>query len=373
MTDYVFLLQLKPIIEFWQQIPPVYGIMAVAILCGLCIRFFLLLLSRFISDKEDVRLLKVVIRHLQKVSYFFFPILMALLLFTWLPPAQQPDIILKKTLEVLFIIASAVMLVKGFLIVEELLFSNYTIEEDENLKERKIVTQLKVLKKFFIVVVVIIAGSIILLNFEGGRKIGAGILTSAGIASIVIGIAAQKTLANLLAGLQIAFTQPIKLDDALIVEGEWGRVEEINLTYVVLRIWDLRRLILPITYFVEKPFQNWTRTSARLVGNVYLYLDYRFPLDELRKYLEEEIDKSEYWDKDVCKIQVTDATDRVMIIRAVMTARNGSDAWDLRCEMREKMIAFIGQKYPEFLPQARIFIESDARYPPLSTESFQPE
>jgi small-conductance mechanosensitive channel len=194
---------------------------------------------------------------------------------------------------------------------------------------------------------------LILLNIESVRLYGAALLTSAGVAGIIIGFAAQKTLANLLAGFQIAFTQPIKIDDPVVVEGEWGWIDEINLTYVVIRIWDWRRLIVLITYFVEKPFQNWTRVTADLLGSVFLNVDYTVPLQRLREEFDRVLNESQLWDKTANVLQVTDSTETSMQILMLMSARNSPQPWDLRCEVREKMIDFIQRHYPESLPRSR--------------------
>jgi small-conductance mechanosensitive channel len=166
-------------------------------------------------------------------------------------------------------------------------------------------------------------------------------------------MAAQRTIATFIAGVQIAITQPIRVDDVVIVENEWGRIEEITLTYVVVRIWDLRRLIVPITYFIEKPFQNWTRISADILGTVFIYTDYTVPVDAVREQLQKILNESEHWDKKVCVLQVTNATDRTMELRALMSAEDASAAWTLRCEVREKLHEFIKRKYPQALPRVR--------------------
>ncbi|MFW6180998.1 MAG: mechanosensitive ion channel family protein, partial [Spirochaetota bacterium] len=154
-------------------------------------------------------------------------------------------------------------------------------------------------------------------------------------------------------------TQPIKIDDVVIVEGEWGRVEEITLTYVVVRIWDLRRLILPITYFVEQPFQNWTRESANILGSVFLYTDFRIPVQEVREELTRVLEGHPLWDREVCTLQVTNLSERGVELRALMSARNSSDAWNLRCEVREKLLAFVQTNYPRSLPRFRAELERE--------------
>ena len=205
--------------------------------------------------------------------------------------------------------------------------------------------------------------------FEEVRQFGTSILASAGVLGIIIGFAAQKTISNLFAGFQIAMTQPIRLDDVVIVEGEWGRVEEITLTYVIIHIWDDRRLVVPLGYFIEKPFQNWTRASAQLLGSVFVWVDYTMPLDEIRKALKEIIEPNPLWDKRFWNLQVTDATEKTMQIRVLATAADSSKGWDLRCDIREKLIAYIQKHHPQSLPRVRAEFEGtgEARNRPAAT------
>jgi hypothetical protein len=191
------------------------------------------------------------------------------------------------------------------------------------------------------------------MTFPAIRHIGESLLASAGLAALIAGFAARSTLTNLAAGIQIAFTQPIRLGDAVIVEGEYGWIEEINITYVVMRIWDLRRLVIPISYFSEKPFQNWTRNTADLLGTVFLYTDYSLPVDPVRKELQRILESTKLWDGKVWGLQVTNATDRTMELRALMSASDSSTAWDLRCYVREKLILFLQQQFPQCLPKTR--------------------
>ncbi len=252
-----------------------------------------------------------------------------------------------------FIVAMAWLLMALVSVIEDVLLSEHQLDVADNLTARKLYTQVGVLKRILNVIIVILAAATILMSFDRFRQIGTGILASAGLAGIVIGFAAQKTLGNLVAGFQIAISQPIRIDDVLIVEGEWGRVEEITLTYVVLRIWDLRRLIIPVSYFLDKPFQNWTRVSADLLGTVYLYMDYSIPVDEIRSALHEVLEGSDDWDRKAEGVQVTDATDRVMAVRALMSAADASKLWNLRCLVREKLIEYIQSRHPESLPRFR--------------------
>ena len=237
------------------------------------------------------------------------------------------------------------------------MFLRFDVSAKDNLRARKIHTQLNVLRRIIIIVIVVIALALILMNFPRIRQLGTALLASAGIAGIVIGLAAQKTLGTFIAGLQIAFTQPIRLDDVVIVEGEWGRIEEITLTYVVVRIWDLRRLVVPITYFIERPFQNWTRVSADILGTVYLYVDYTVPVEAIRAELQHIVEGQDEWDHKVCGLQVTNATERTVELRALMSAADASLAWNLRCKVREQLIAFVQKNSPQSLPRLRACLD----------------
>ncbi|WP_158858587.1 mechanosensitive ion channel family protein [Lunatibacter salilacus] len=261
---------------------------------------------------------------------------------------------------VLFIINLSWIVIEGFNVFRYYTLDTFAYDKSDNLRERRIITQLAFIRKIFIIVVVVIATASILMNFEAARKIGAGLLTSAGIAGIIIGLAAQKSIANLLAGFQIAFTQPIRIDDVVVVEGEWGKIEEINLTYVVVRIWDQRRLVLPITYFLEKPFQNWTRTTADIWGTVFLYVDHTIPVTPLKGYLKSILESTPLWDGKVQVLQVTDVRERTVELRCLMSAVDSPTAFDLRCLVREKMLEYIQTNYPECLPKTRVLMEEDA-------------
>jgi len=241
--------------------------------------------------------------------------------------------------------------------VERGVITDFRVDVKDNLATRKIQTQVRILSKISVSLIGLITLALMLMVFEPVRSLGKSILASAGVAGIVLGIAAQKTLATLLAGIQIAFTQPIRLDDVVIVEGEWGRIEEITMTYVVVAIWDLRRMVLPITYFVEKPFQNWTRVSADLLGSVFLYMDYTVPIAPLRAELDRIVEGSKLWDRKVKVLQVTDATAQVIEIRILASSADSSISWDLRCLIREGMIDFIQKNYPGSLPRSRPIVD----------------
>ena len=251
--------------------------------------------------------------------------------------------------------------------VGEIALDFYTIKVDDNLNARRIQTTVHFVKRLTMVVIIVLAATSMLMMFEKVRQIGTGLLASAGILGIVAGLAAQRSIANLLVGVQMAVTQPVRIDDVVIVEDEWGKVEEINSTYAVIRIWDERRLIVPLTYFTEKPFQNWTRTSSDLLCAVTLFVDYAVPVDSIRRYLNEILERSQCWDRKVASVQVTGATEKAMELRALMSARDASDAWNLRCEVREQLIAFIQKNFPEGFPKVRARVEDQISPGPYVT------
>ncbi len=246
------------------------------------------------------------------------------------------------------------ILIKFITVGEYYLLKKFDIASEDNLKARKNLTQVKVFKGIANSVIIIISISISLLTFDQARTIGLSLLTSAGIFGIIVGFAAQKSIGLILAGIQIAITQPIRLDDVVIVEGEWGRIEEITLTYVVVKIWDERRLVLPITWFLEKPFQNWTRTNADIIGTIFLKVDYNFPVDSIRKALPEMLKGNKNWDERVLNVQVTDTNERSKEVRILLSSSNSSKNWDLRTEIREKLIDFINDNYPDTFAKIRI-------------------
>ncbi|HEX6361412.1 MAG TPA: mechanosensitive ion channel domain-containing protein [Albitalea sp.] len=223
----------------------------------------------------------------------------------------------------------------------------------DNLEARRVHTQTRVLSRIASGTAMVAGLAFILMTFPRARQLGASLLASAGVAGLIVGLAARSVFGNLLAGLQIAMAQPIRIDDVLIVEGEWGRVEEITATYVVLRIWDERRLVVPLQWFIEHPFQNWTRRSAQLLGTVMLWVDYTLPLEPLRQEARRLCEGSPRWDRRVCLVQVTDADPRAMQLRVLVSSANSGDNFDLRCEVREGLIAFIQSRYPAALPRLR--------------------
>ncbi|MBB3228754.1 small-conductance mechanosensitive channel [Luteibacter sp. Sphag1AF] len=234
------------------------------------------------------------------------------------------------------------------------------IDAEDNLRARRVQTQVRVLSRTAMVIIILLGFAVVLMTFPAVRQFGASLLASAGLAGLAVGLAAKPVLANLIAGVQIAITQPIRIDDVVIIEQQWGRVEEITGTYVVVRIWDERRLIVPLQYFIENPFENWTRTSSQILGSVFLWFDYSLDLKPLRAELERLVKDAPEWDGRVCVLQVVETNDKAMQLRALVSSSNSGRSWDLRCRVREGLIAFVQRHSPECLPRVRADVEEMA-------------
>jgi small-conductance mechanosensitive channel len=238
-------------------------------------------------------------------------------------------------------------------IAADLYLRRFRLDIDDNLLARKHNTQVRVLARTVDVLLIMLTLSAALMTFPAVRQYGLSLFASAGVAGIVAGLAARPVLSNLMAGVQLAMTQPIRLYDAVIVENEYGTIEEITSTYVVVKLWDLRRMIVPLTYFIEKPFQNWTRENSSLIGNVIIYLDYGAPVGLIREKFAAILKESHRWDGQVSAVQVTDFKEGTMELRLLMSARSSGQTFDLRCEVREKLIDFLQREHPEALPRSR--------------------
>lgn len=228
----------------------------------------------------------------------------------------------------------------------------------DNLQARRLQTQVEVLRRILLGFVLLVGVGSALMTFPSVRQIGTSLLASAGVAGLVAGLAARPVLSNVIAGMQIAITQPLRIDDVLIVEGEWGRVEELTGAFVVLRLWDERRLVIPLQWFIEHPFQNWTRTSAEILGTVFLWVDFCVPIEELRAELKRLCAASPDWDGRLALLQVTDSSERAMQLRALVSAADSSRCWDLRCHVREGLLTYLCRQYPEALPRLRAQCDS---------------
>jgi small-conductance mechanosensitive channel len=333
----------------------IYGVAMVAALVWLLSRIggvierFMTSLSGHTDNTWDDVMLPLV----GSAARRLLPLLALILAAPALAVAPAIEAMFRNGASLLLIGAVAFVLLQAVDAAAALVLRQHRTDVSDNLQARAVHTQVMVLRKVAVAVIVMFTIASMLMVFESVRQFGASILASAGIAGIIIGFAAQKSIATLLAGFQIALTQPIRVDDVVIVEGEWGRIEDITLTYVIVRIWDLRRLVLPITYFIEQPFQNWTRTSSDILGTVFLHVDYTVPVNELRSELTRILQHSKHWDGKVNGLVVTDVKERTLEVRALASAADASAAWDLRCEVREKLVDFVRRNHPGSLPRLR--------------------
>ena len=338
-----------------------YLFSGILIVSSFAVGWIFYLFVAFLIKRRDVfpsRLLKVNPNLLKSPLRFLIPVLCVAGIMPLLKLSQIERLFFGNFIHILLIALFGWLAIKITYIVRDVFLNRYDINARDNLRARGIHTQMSVITNIIIVLIVLLTISFILMNFAEVRHIGVSMLASAGVIGIVVGFAAQKTLGNLIAGIQIAIAQPIRLGDVVIIEDEWGWIEEITLTFVVVRIWDLRRLVVPISYFLEKPFQNWTRTSADLLGTVLIYADYAIPVKEVRNELTSILANSPKWDKKVNVLQVTNATDKTVELRALMSAADSPTLWDLRCEVREKLLGFLQQRFPECLPRMRIDINN---------------
>ncbi|RKN39388.1 mechanosensitive ion channel family protein [Micromonospora endolithica] len=255
---------------------------------------------------------------------------------------------------VLTVIATAAWLVAALLVVaEDTALARFRVDVPDNRHARRVRTQVVMLRRLTIAVIVVLTVGVMLMTFPAVRGIGAGVLTSAGVVGVVAALAAQSLLGNVFAGLQLAFSDAVRLDDVVVVEGEWGRIEELTLSYVVVQIWDDRRLILPTSYFTSTPFQNWTRTEAAVLGTAEFDVDWSVPVQAMREELRRLVESSELWDGRVCVLQVTDATGGTIKVRALVSAANAGSLWDLRCLVREHLVAWVRDHRPTAMPRMR--------------------
>ena len=283
-----------------------------------------------------------------------FSVVVLLFLLPHFPLPETPAAFLFHALKILVVFAFTWFLIRLMKVGERVIMARFALDHADNLEARRVATHVELIRKVLNVIIVVLAVSIALMTFDAVRQVGISLLASAGVAGIILGFAAQKSIATLIAGIQIAVTQPIRIDDVVIVENEWGRIEEITLTYVVVRIWDQRRLIVPVSRFLEQPFENWTRTSADLIGTVYICADYNVPTEDVRNELEKIVKETPLWDKWLVSLQVTNATEKTIELRALVSAANSSDVWDLRCFVREKLLDFLQRNYPDSLPKIRV-------------------
>jgi len=305
------------------------------------------------AERKGAPLGSLLVKHLKGPTRFIFPLLAVVFVLQVVPLPENWRGALLHLVE-LAVMASIGWGFAGLArFITEILDSRYTDDTLEDIAIRRIHTQVQVIERIVVVLIVVVTLGAMLMTFPSVRHLGTSMLASAGLAGLVAGIAARSTLSSLIAGLQVAITQPIRIGDSVVIEGEWGWIEKITTTYVVVRIWDLRRLILPLSYFIEKPFQNWTHTSTDLLGTVMLYADYSLPVEEVRRELHEILASTDMWNGRAWALQVTDLTEQTIQVRALMSASNASKAFDLRCYVREHLIKFLQEQYPQCLPRRR--------------------
>ncbi|MGH9690317.1 MAG: mechanosensitive ion channel family protein [Candidatus Acidiferrales bacterium] len=344
---------LRLVVNDWHSWLLSAAVLGGAIFLAFLARSLLFLAIKRFSGRVFTVLKDALLRHAANASRWIFPLLAVLVA---LPAARLPAYVLKPVQHIigLGLIAAIAWLVILFSnVLVDMVAARHRLDVADNLLARKVQTQMNVLHRVVVVTVVLVTAGIMLMTFPEIRQIGTSLLASAGLAGLVVGMAMKPTFSSLIAGVQIALTEPIRLDDVVVVEGEWGWIEEINATYVVVRIWDLRRLVLPLSYFIEHSFQNWTRTSADLLAYVVLWMDYTVPVEAVRRELRSILESTDKWKGQVCVLQVTDSNERAVQIRALMDARDSGTAWDLRCYVREKLLQFLQERYPESLPRLR--------------------
>ncbi len=346
-----------PGLEFWMEVGVAAGLMLVAFIAGTVAHAVLFaVLGRFV-DEVSTPWSERLVHYARKPSRLILPLLAMSLVAPSLELSPRVVSMVGHVLQLLFIASIGYLLIRLIRGMSDFVLSRYDTQVQDNLSARRVHTQVHVLERILYAIVIVATISFMLMTFEGLRQVGVSILASAGIGGLALGLAAQQSLGNLIAGIQIAVTQPLTLDDVVIVEGEWGVVEEITLTYVVVRIWDERRLMLPITYFIQTPFENWTRTSADLLGTVLLYTDYTVPVEGVRAELDRLLKTTDLWDGKVAGVQVTDCRPEVLEVRLLVSASDSGRAWELRCFLREKMVEFIQENHPASLPRVRAELE----------------
>ena len=347
--------------KYWTLIHPwlwSIGILLGVIVLTLIGHWLLYPIAARVARKTGRPLNDYVVRRTRAPSRLLLPLLVVSGALPELPLPVQLSQLCERLVAMGMIAALAWMVIAVLDVIEDLVTARYRTDVEDNLAARRVQTQATLLRRIAGSVVFLIAAALVLMKIPSIHHLGVSLLASAGLAGLVVGMAARPTLSNLLAGIQLALTEPIRIDDVVIVEGEYGRIEEIAATYVVVQVWDLRSLIVPLSYFIEHPFQNWTRTSADLIGTVFVHVDYSLPIEPVREELHRILQTSDLWDGKVWNLQVTDATDRTVELRAMMTSSSSSRAWDLRCYVREHLLTFLQERYPDSLPRVRAEVQN---------------
>jgi small-conductance mechanosensitive channel len=342
-----------------------------AVLAALILHAAVYFAARRVTRRTDGVADSSVVRRTRRAARFVFIIVALRFSVPLLPLDGAVHDTVRHGIGVALIAALTWLIIRVISVTDDVILARYRVDVSDNLQARRVHTQTRVLSRTLMIIVAVVGFAAAVMTFPAVRQFGASLLASAGIAGLVIGFAARPTLGNLIAGVQLALTQPIRLDDVVIVEGEWGRIEEITATYVVVRIWDERRLVVPLQYFIEQPFQNWTRQTAQILGTVFVHADYTVPVPAVREALQRIARAADEWDGRVCVLQVTNAGERTVELRALVSAADASAAWTLRCHVREKLIEYLQREHPGCLPRARADVDLGGSPPtvgPVSPE-----
>lgn len=336
---------------------PDFWVPITALIAGLLAALLFRLITQRYAKRRESKVAAALARHTTRPLLLLLPVVLGRLVqpLLDLKPAIAPTVRHAGTL--LLILGFGWLLISLISVLDERLHERLLSGVRDDRRAKRLLTRVGILGRVLTILVIVLTAAAMLVTFPGGRAIGTSILASAGIAGLVLGIAARPAAESLIAGLQVALTEPFHLDDVVIVEGEWGRIEEITSTYVVIRIWDLRRLVVPLSYFLEKPFQNWTRSGTGLLAQVTIEVDYSTPVAKLREQVGEIVASSKLWDRGSWNLQVVEAGERTMCLRVVATATDSGSAWNMRCEIREKLIACLQEHYPWALPRIRATLE----------------
>jgi small-conductance mechanosensitive channel len=350
------------------------GLLAVLIivgvvLAGLMVHWLLFGIAKRVAARTRRPIDNFLIRRARPPVRLLIPLLFVTFALPELRLLPHVSEALQRVVAMAFIAMVAWLIIALVNVVEDVIEHRYPTNITDNLLARRIQTQTRLLRRIFATLVLIVASALILMKFPSIQHLGVSLLASAGLAGLVAGIAARPVLSNLVAGMQIAFSQPIRIDDAVVVENEFGRIEEITTTYVVIKLWDLRRLIVPLSHFIEHPFQNWTRSSTELIGTVLVHVDYTVPIEDVRRELHRILQSTDLWDQRVWNLQVTEASDASVELRAMLSASDAGRLWDLRVYVRERLIGFLQQRYPDALPRQRAEI---SRMPPRAASGQRP-
>ncbi len=350
----LFEVEWKSLLEVdWKVCLLTAAILGVAVLLALLAHFLIFLALKRGAARAESIVDDSLVAHARRPALVLFPLVAIVIV---LPLLKLPAELLEGVRHIValgMIGATAWLAINLTAVFDDFISSKFKIDVSDNLLARRVHTRTRLIRRIAIIAILIVAAAAMIMTFPGLRQIGISLFASAGVAGLIAGMAARPMLTNIIAGLQIAMTETIRIDDVVVLEGEWGRIEEIGATNVVVRLWDSRHLVVPLSYFIEHPFENWTYKTADVLGTVLLYTDYSVPVEEVRVELNRLLLASEMWDGKAWSLQVTNTTDRAMELRALMSAPDSATAWNLRCHIREKLIWFLQEHYPQSLPRVR--------------------